>query len=101
MKVIGYDPFVKKELLPDYIEYTDDINRVYEESDFVSLHVGATPQTIGMIGKEQLKLMKKTAVLVNIARGALVVEDELATALKEGEIAGAVLDVYSRTGKTR
>ncbi len=95
MKVIGYDPFVKKEMLPDYIEYTEDINCIYKESDFVSLHVGATPQTIGMIGKEQLKMMKKTAVFVNIARGALVVEEELAKALKEGEIAGAVLDVYS------
>ena len=95
MKVIGYDPFVKKELLPDYIEYTEDINQIYKEADFVSLHLGATPQTIGMIGKEQLKMMKKSAVFVNIARGALVVEDELAEALKTGEIAGAVLDVYS------
>ena len=95
MKVIGYDPFVNAEKLPDYIEYTEDINRIYKEADFVTLHLGATPQTIGMMGKEQFDMMKETAVFVNIARGALVVEPELAEALKTGKIAGAVLDVYS------
>lgn len=95
MKVLGYDPFVKPENLPDYVEFTDDINRIYKESDFVTLHLGATPQTIGMMGKEQFAMMKKTAVFVNIARGALVVEDDLAEAVRTGEIAGAVLDVYS------
>lgn len=95
MKVLGYDPFVKQETLPDYIEYVDDVNRIYREADFVTLHLGATPQTIGMVGKEQLAMMKNTAVFVNIARGALVVEEDLAEAIKTGEIAGAVLDVYS------
>lgn len=95
MKVLGYDPFIKKELLPDYVELVDDIERIYKESDFVSLHLGATPETVGMIGKKQLALMKKTAVLVNNARGALVIEGDLADAIKNGDIAGAVLDVFS------
>lgn len=95
MKVIGYDPYVKPEILPDYVEVTGDINRIYRESDFVTLHLGATPETIGMMGKEQFDMMKKTAVFVNMARGALVVENDLADAVRSGEIAGAVLDVYS------
>lgn len=95
MKVIGYDPFVKPENIPSYVEYTEDVNQIYKEADFVTLHLGATPQTIGMMGKEQFAMMKNTAVFVNIARGALVVEDDLAEAIKSGEIAGAVLDVYS------
>lgn len=95
MKVIGYDPYVKAEALPTYIRLTKDLNEVLRESDFLSLHLGASPETIGMMGKEQFALMKKSAVFVNMARGALVKEAELEEALKNGEIAGAVLDVYS------
>lgn len=95
MNVVGYDPFVDSGALPEYIQYTDDINKIYKESDFVSLHLGVTPQTVGMVGKEQFEMMKKTAIFVNIARGALVEEDELAEAVRNGVIAGAVLDVYS------
>lgn len=95
MKVIGYDPFVNQANLPDYIEYTKEIERIYKESDFVTLHLGVSPQTVGMVGKKQLAMMKKSAVFLNIARGALVVEHELAEAIENGEIAGAVLDVYS------
>ena len=95
MKVIGYDPFVNKEALEAYIEVTDDLERIYRESDFVTLHLGATPQTIGMMGARQFAMMKPSAVFVNIARGALVVEQDLADAIKSGTIAGAVLDVYS------
>lgn len=95
MKVVGYDPYVSPQNLPEYIEYKADMKDVLRNSDFVSLHLGLSPQTAGMMGKEQFALMKKTAVFVNIARGALVVEEELAEAIRTGLIAGAVLDVYS------
>lgn len=96
MKILGYDPFVRKETLPEYVELTDDINRIYKESDFISLHLGATPQTIGMVGKEQFEMMKDSVVFVNMARGSLVKEDALVWALESGKIAGAVLDVFAQ-----
>ncbi|HIU75517.1 MAG TPA: hydroxyacid dehydrogenase [Candidatus Pelethocola excrementipullorum] len=95
MKVIGYDPYAKADVLPDYIEYTDDLDHIYQEADFVTLHLGATPQTIGMMGKKQFEKMKDTAVFLNLARGALMVEEDLVEALTTGQIAGAVLDVYA------
>lgn len=64
------------------------------ESDFVSLHVPSTPETIHMIGKIQLDMMKKSAFLINTARGNLVVESDLFQALVENRIAGAALDVF-------
>ncbi len=64
------------------------------ESDFVSLHVPLTEETKGMIGERELRLMKKTAYLINTARGTVVDERALFRALKEGWIEGAGLDVY-------
>ena len=96
MKILGYDPFVKSDTLPNYIELTDDMDRVLREADFVSLHLGATKDTIGMIRKEQLSEMKPSAVFLNLARGALVVEEDLVEALKTRQIAGAVLDVFAQ-----
>lgn len=66
------------------------------QSDIVSLHAPLTEATRYMIGDEELKLMKPSAYLINVARGELVDEDALARALKEGRIAGAAVDVFSR-----
>ena len=62
--------------------------------DIVSLHVPLNENTRGMIGKEQLNLMKKTAILINTARGPVVDSDALAEALQTGKIAGAAVDVF-------
>lgn len=66
------------------------------ESDLVSLHVPLTDDTKGLIGKEQLAQMKKTAFLINTARGGVVDQDALAAALRDGQIAGAALDVFDK-----
>jgi phosphoglycerate dehydrogenase-like enzyme len=70
--------------------------RLLGESDYVVLSVPLTPDTRGMIAEPQLRAMKPTAVLVNIARGAVVVEADLVRALREGWIAGAALDVFEK-----
>jgi glyoxylate reductase len=69
------------------------LRELLERSDFVSLHAPLTPETRGLIGEDELRLMKPTAILVNTARGQLVHTDALAQALREGWIGGAALDV--------
>lgn len=69
------------------------LEELLRTSDFVSLHVPQTPETTGMIGAEQLALMKPTAVIINCARGPVVDSEALAAALNDGRIAGAGIDV--------
>jgi glyoxylate reductase len=70
------------------------LRELLRRADVVSLHVPATPETAGLIGREELATMKAHAVLVNTARGPLVVASALAEALREGSIGAAGLDVY-------
>jgi len=78
--------------LPGYVA---DLAELLARSDTVSLHIPLTPSTRHLIGAAELKLMKRTAVLVNTARGAVVDEAALARALERGELFAAGLDVYS------
>jgi phosphoglycerate dehydrogenase-like enzyme len=71
------------------------LDRLLRESDYVSLHVPLTAETRNLIGREQLALLKPTAVLVNVARGGIVDEAALAEALAAGRLRGAGVDVYS------
>ncbi len=71
-----------------------ELEQLLRESDVVSLHLPATPQTTHLIGTEALKLMKPTAILINTGRGPVVDSDALASALESREIGGAGLDVY-------
>ena len=70
-----------------------DLNTLFSEADYISLHVPLTDETKDIINKESLSLMKPTAILINTARGGLIDEEALAEALKDGKIAGAGLDV--------
>lgn len=69
------------------------LNDLLQESDYVSLHVSLNSESIGMIGKRELELMKPSAILINTARGAIVDQEELYKALKDGTISYAALDV--------
>lgn len=70
------------------------LKELLEQADFVTLHVPLNPSTRHLIGRAEFKLMKKTAILINTARGAVVDEEALIWALNDKEIAGAGLDVY-------
>lgn len=97
MKVLGYDPLASPPNAEKLgIELTDDLERVFKEADYITMHVPRNKQTLNMIDAEQIKMMKPTVRLLNCARGGIVNEDALYDALAEGRIAGAALDVYSR-----
>jgi len=72
------------------------LHELLAESGFVSIHIPLTKDTEGLIGEEELRTMKKTAILVNASRGEVVDEKALYRALKEGWIGGAVLDVFDQ-----
>ncbi|MGZ4686864.1 phosphoglycerate dehydrogenase [Oryzihumus sp.] len=100
MKVVAYDPYVSAaragqlgvQLLP-----LEDLQR---ESDFITVHLPKTPETLGLIGEEALKLVKPSVRIVNAARGGIVDEQALAVALKEGRVAGAGIDVFAKEPTT-
>lgn len=97
MRVIGYDPYVPAEVMRAvHIEKVDDLRQLLQTSDFVSLHAVLNDETRHLIGGPELSLMKRTAFLINVARGAIVHEAALVVALQEKTIAGAALDVSSR-----
>lgn len=94
MRVIAYDPYISPATVVGYdVEMVEGLDHLLEQSDFVSLHAILTAETKHMFGLEQFKRMKPTAYLINTARGALVDEEALYSALSEGHIAGAALDV--------
>lgn len=92
MKVLGFDPRPVEGTGIDYVP----LDELLERSDFVSLHAALTPETRGLLGEAQLRRMKSNAYLINTARGPIVDEAALACALRDGVIAGAALDVFSK-----
>ena len=96
MEVVGHDPFVSAAVAKDAGIKLASMDEIYAAADYLTLHVGLTPQTTGMINAESLKKMKKGVRIVNIARGELVNEQALVEALKSGQVAGAALDVFTK-----
>lgn len=96
MKVMAYDPYKPAKDFPQGVEVVRDINRIFKESDFVSLHCPTTKVTREFITKEQLGMMKPTAFFINTARGQIVKEEDIYQACKDKVIAGAALDVLQQ-----
>ena len=100
MRILAYDPAWsapangESASLPD-VEFVG-LDELLAESDFVSLHAPATPETKGMFDSARFAQMKRSAFFINTARGSLVDESALIAALESGVIAGAAIDVYSR-----
>ena len=96
LRVIAYDPYVTKASVEGHYVELVNFDRLLAESDFVSCHAAVTPDNYHMFGLEQFKKMKPTAYFINTARGALVDEAALYTALTQGHIQGAALDVMEQ-----
>ncbi len=94
MDLIGYDPFIAPVIARENGVTLVSIDDVFGQSDFLSLHVGLTPQTEGLINKHSIAIMKKGIRIVNCARGELIVDEALAEGIKSGQVAGAALDVF-------
>ena len=96
-KVLYYDAFPQPETVEKELNVTrSTLEALLEQSDIVTLHVPLNESTSGLIGEEQLSLMQPTALLVNTCRGPVIDETALTRALREGEIAGAALDVLAQ-----
>jgi D-3-phosphoglycerate dehydrogenase / 2-oxoglutarate reductase len=95
MRVIAYDPYVQAGRAAQMGVRLVSLDDLLAESDFMSVHLPKTPETLGLIGEEQLARVKPNLVLVNAARGGIVDEVALYAALKEGRVAAAGLDVFA------
>ncbi|HVO13913.1 MAG TPA: phosphoglycerate dehydrogenase, partial [Alphaproteobacteria bacterium] len=94
MKVIAYDPFLTPERALQLGVEKVELDSLLQRADFITLHTPMTEQTRGIIDAAAIGKMKKTARVINCARGGLVVEKDMADALKSGRIAGAAVDVF-------
>ncbi len=95
MKVIAFDPFVSEDKYRQLgIKRAKGLEDIYREADIITIHLPKNKETLNMIDKQELYKMKKGAIIVNVARGGIIVEDDLYEAIKEGHISGAAIDVY-------
>ena len=95
MDLLGHDPFVSAAVAKELGIRLAGLDDVYAAADYITLHVGLTPQTTGMINEASIAKMKKGVRLVNCARGELVNEADLARALEQGKVAAAAIDVFA------
>ncbi|MFL0732241.1 MAG: phosphoglycerate dehydrogenase [Prochlorococcus sp.] len=96
MEVIGYDPFISADRAQQMQVRLVNLDGLFEQADYVTLHLPRTPDTENLVNAALLAKMKSTARLVNCARGGIVDESALAEAVSKGVIGGAALDVYAK-----
>jgi len=95
MHIVAYDPFVAPEMGRKMNIELVDLDTLMITSDFVTLHVAKTPETIGLINAELLAKAKQGIRIINVARGGIVIEADLAAAIESGHVGGAALDVFA------
>ena len=96
MKVIAYDTFPNAEFAKKWnVEYVP-LDDLWARSEFISLHLAMSPETLNLINKTSLAKMQRGAVLINTGRGQLINEDDLCAALQSGQLASAGLDVFQK-----
>jgi D-3-phosphoglycerate dehydrogenase / 2-oxoglutarate reductase len=95
MKVTAFDPFTADEKFSSLgIERADNLDTLYKISDFITIHLPKNKDTTGMFNKKEFYKMKKGTIIINAARGGIIVENDLADAINDGQIGGAALDVF-------
>ena len=95
MKIIAHDPFVAASVVREREIQLGELDEVYAAADYLSLHVGLTPQTTGMVNEKSLAKMKRGVRIINCARGELIDEGALAAALTSKQVGGLALDVFA------
>ncbi|GAA1750288.1 phosphoglycerate dehydrogenase [Luedemannella helvata] len=95
-RLIAYDPYVQPARAAQLGIRLVGLEELLRESDFISIHLPKTPETVGLIGAKELQLVKPTVRIVNAARGGLIDEAALAEAVAEGRVGGVGLDVYAK-----
>jgi D-3-phosphoglycerate dehydrogenase len=100
MKVVAYDPYWPAEFADQEGIEQMPLDELLKVADIVTIHAPLTPENKGLINTRAFKLMKSTALLINVARGAIVAESDLYQALKNGEIGGAGVDVFEQEPPT-
>jgi D-3-phosphoglycerate dehydrogenase / 2-oxoglutarate reductase len=94
VKILGYDPYLSRDAMREIGIEKADLNEICEKSDFITIHCLLNKETYHLIGENQFKRMKRTAYIINTARGSIIDESALIDALEENRIKGAGLDVY-------
>ncbi|MCF2587568.1 phosphoglycerate dehydrogenase [Brevibacterium sp. UCMA 11752] len=95
MRLVGYDPYITQARAAQMGVEVVDLPGLLAVSDFVTVHMPKTPETIGMISTEEFKIAKSGARFINVARGGIIDEDALAEAIAVGEVGGAGIDVWN------
>ena len=95
LEIVGSDPFVSAAVARENGIKLVTLDELIAASDYITLHVGLTPQTAGVVNAKSLAAMKKGVRIINCARGELIEDAALVAALKSGQVAGAALDVFA------
>ncbi|HEV7195153.1 MAG TPA: phosphoglycerate dehydrogenase [Pedococcus sp.] len=95
MEILAYDPYVSAQRAGQLGAQLVTLDELLEQSDFITVHLPKSPETLGLLGKEALAKVKPTVRIINAARGGIVDEEALAEALREGRVAGAGIDVFA------
>ncbi len=95
-RLVAYDPYVQPARAAQLGVRLVGLEELLAEADFITIHLPKTPETVGLIGEKELRLVKPGVRIVNAARGGLVDEQALADALAEGRVAGAGIDVFAK-----
>ena len=94
MKIVAHDPYITREFADKVKAELIELDELMARSDFVTMHLLKTPETIGLIGTEMLAKAKPSLRIVNVSRGGVIDEEALASAVRSGTIAGAAIDVF-------
>ncbi|HTO01404.1 MAG TPA: phosphoglycerate dehydrogenase, partial [Microthrixaceae bacterium] len=95
MKLVAYDPFVSEDRARQLSVELLSLDDLIARADFITLHLAKTPETMGLINAELLKKAKPSLRVINVARGGIIDEQDLADAIREGRVAGAGIDVFA------